>query len=205
MKSTLPHILIVDDDNRLRGLIGRYLKENGFIIAAAAGAKNAREVLKFLRFDLIILDVMMPGETGFEFLHELRKTSQIPVLMLTAQNESSDRITGLETGADDYLAKPFEPKELVLRVRAILKRQPQGKFDFAALGLTGAELELMNILAENSGQVIARSALAAKLGGIKERAVDVQVARLRKKLADSAEKNLYIQTVRGAGYRLKIG
>lgn len=205
MKATLPHILIVDDDTRLRNLIRRYLLENNFVVATAENASKARQFLSSLRFDLVVLDVMMPGETGVQFLTTLRKSSQLPVLMLTAQNEVPDRITGLEAGADDYLAKPFEAKELVLRIKSILKRQTQDKLSFDGLGLTTAEQQLVEILAENKGNAISRKDLAAKLGNISERAVDVQVTRLRKKLADVPDKNLYIQTIRGMGYKLNIG
>ena len=203
MKATLPHILIVDDDTRLRNLIRQYLLDNNFIIATAENADHARQILKSMRFDLIILDVMMPSETGFEFLSSLRKTSQIPVLMLTAQNEISERITGLESGADDYLAKPFEPKELVLRVKSILKRSLEVTAK-QIQGLTSAEQDLLNILSTSKGEIVERTALAAQLGNISERAVDVQVTRLRKKLADLGFENLYIQTIRGIGYRLDI-
>jgi len=200
MKSALLHILIVDDDNRLRSLIRRYLVDNGFIAVMAPDAAQARKILKTLKFDLIILDVMMPNETGVEFLKDLRKTSQIPVLMLTAQNESADRIAGLETGADDYLAKPFEPKELILRIKSILKRQPSPIMAEMPQGLTTAEEDLLNIFIKRPNQIITRSELAISLGNISERAVDVQVLRLRKKL----DKNLHIQTIRGSGYKLNI-
>lgn len=198
MKSTLPHILVVDDDTRLRGLIRRYLTDNDFVVVAAESAAKAREISKTLKFDLIVLDVMMPGETGVEFLSDLRKNSQLPVLMLTAQSEVSDRIKGLETGADDYLAKPFEPKELVLRIKSILKRRPSSTS--LREGLTTAEEGLLAIFMERQDQIITRNELAAKLGGISERAVDVQVLRLRKKL----DKKFHIQTIRGSGYRLNL-
>lgn len=200
MKAHLPNILIVDDDDRLRALIHKYLVDNGFVVVTAASAEAARVAMSHMTFNLVILDVMMPVETGFEFLEKLRKTSQTPVLMLTAQGEPSERIEGLEAGADDYLTKPFEPKELVLRIKSILKRGQPKKLEIQ--GLTSGEEALLNILAENMGQTISRETLAQKLGNPNERAVDVQVTRLRKKLEDMGNKQVYIQTVRGSGYRL---
>ncbi len=202
MKSTLPHILVVDDDTRLRGLIRRYLVDNNFIVVTAENAAKARKILESLKFDLVVLDVMMPDETGIQFLNNLRKTSPLPVLMLTAQNEITDRITGLETGADDYLAKPFEPKELVLRIKSVLKRSAANTENIIP-GLSTAEQELLKILNEAKGEIVSRAKLAGRLGNITERAVDVQVMRLRKKLAAIGQ-NLYIQTIRGSGYKISI-
>ena len=217
MKATLPHILIIDDDERLRRLIKKYLDENGFVAVTARDAVHAREVLQYLIFDLLILDVMMPGESGFAFLKELRETSQIPVLMLTAQGEPHDRISGLEAGADDYLAKPFEPKELSLRIKAILKRL-QNEFKFGGftlsygvlkkageiVNLTAAEEKLLKILSEKNGEVANRAELSQQLNNLSERAIDVQINRLRKKIEDNPRAPVYIQSVRGKGYRLKI-
>ncbi len=203
MKSALPHILVVDDDTRLRALIRKFLGENGFVTASAENAAKAREVLQYLKFDLIVLDVMMPNESGIDFLKTLRKTSQIPVLMLTAQNEPQNRIDGLETGADDYLSKPFEPKELVLRIKSILKRQ-KPKHNFETVGLTANELQLIEILSQKAGNVITRDELAARLGNITARAVDVQITRLRKKIEVDPKKPIYIQSIRGIGYKLNV-
>lgn len=218
MKSNLLHILIVDDDARLRKLIKRYLDDNDFVTVTAETAAKAREILQHLKFDLIVLDVMMPSETGREFLNKLRKTSQMPVLMLTAQGETSDRITGLEAGADDYLTKPFEPKELVLRIKSILKRQPKmgirfGGYDFDPntgvlknaeknIHLTSAEELLLKNLATNVA--LTREELAELLKLDSPRAVDVQITRLRKKIEHDPKKPVYIVTVRGSGYKLNV-
>lgn len=200
----LPHILVVDDDSRLRALIRKYLSENGFISASAENADKARETLENLKFDLIVLDVMMPNETGNEFLKTLRKTSEVPVLMLTAQGEPHERIEGLESGADDYMAKPFEPKELVLRIKSILRRQQPKKILFENAGLTPSEQALVDMFIDAPNNTISRVELAEKLGGISERAVDVQVMRLRKKIEQDPKKPKYIQTLRGEGYKLLI-
>ena len=200
MKATLPHILVVDDDNRLRALLRKFLSENGFLVVGAESAQTAREHLAYLQFDLIVLDGMMPKETGIEFLKKLRQKSDIPVLMLTAMGEGAERINGLEHGADDYLTKPFEPKELVLRINSILKRSvkaPEVKTSDLADGLTNAEEKLMGLLLAQINKPISRADIAAK-SNIDERAVDVQIARLRKKLKNSNA----IQTVRGEGYKL---
>ena len=200
MKSTLPHILVVDDDNRLRALLRKFLTESGYMVVGAESAHTAREHLAYMQFDLIVLDGMMPKETGFDFLKKLRTTSDIPVLMLTAMGESADRITGLENGADDYLTKPFEPKELVLRINSILKRTTkpvESKTSDYADGLTTAEENLLSLLMAQLNKPISRAEIAAK-SNIDERAVDVQIARLRKKLKNSNA----IQTVRGEGYKL---
>ncbi|PIR32741.1 MAG: DNA-binding response regulator [Alphaproteobacteria bacterium CG11_big_fil_rev_8_21_14_0_20_44_7] len=224
MKAELPHILVVDDDNRLRALIGKYLREHGFVVVSADSAEEAREALKYMLFDLAILDVMMPHETGHEFLQKLRSTSQLPVLMLTALGDSADRITGLEFGADDYMAKPFEPKELLLRIEAILRRSSNvrnknevkfGEYSFnneklslkkngVEMHLTTNELGLLKILTETGSKPISREDLAAKIGGINERAVDVQIMRLRKKIENDPKRAVYIQTVRGEGYKLNV-
>jgi two-component system, OmpR family, phosphate regulon response regulator OmpR len=201
MKSTLPHILVIDDDNRLRALLRKFLTENGFLVVGSESAQTAREHLSYLQFDLLVLDGMMPKETGFDFLKKLRQTSDIPVLMLTAMGESADRISGLEHGADDYLTKPFEPKELVLRINSILKRTtkpPEGKMaDYIDGSLTTAEENLLTLLMAQVNKPISRTEIANK-SNIDERAVDVQIARLRKKLKNSNS----IQTVRGEGYKL---
>ncbi len=199
MKSSLPHILVVDDDNRLRALLRKFLTESGFMVVGAESAHTAREHLAYMQFDLIVLDGMMPKETGFDFLKKLRTTSDIPVLMLTAMGESADRISGLENGADDYLTKPFEPKELVLRINSILKRtQPVKGIKVETSGnLTTAEENLLELLSANMNRAISRAEISQKYG-IDERAVDVQIARLRKKLTNPNQ----IQTVRGEGYKL---
>ncbi len=226
MEHTKAHILVVDDDTRLRSLLQRFLRENGFYVSTARDASSARKRLKDYKFDLLIVDIMMPGETGLEFLSGLRHENQVPVIMLTAMGETADRITGLEAGADDYLPKPFEPKELVLRIRNILKRAPQEKKDTVGelnLGLclydmakkeltnrqgqvihiTPVEQALLNVLGQKSGQVFSREKLAEILGaGQSPRSIDVQITRLRKKIEQDSKNPRYLQTVRGKGYML---
>lgn len=226
MEHTKAHILVVDDDTRLRSLLQRFLRENGFYVSTARDASSARERLKDYKFDLLIVDIMMPGETGLEFLSGLRHENQVPVIMLTAMGETADRITGLEAGADDYLPKPFEPKELVLRIRNILKRAPQEKknsvgelnlglclYDMAkkeltdkqgqVIHITPVEQALLNVLGQKSGQVFSREKLAEILGaGQSPRSIDVQITRLRKKIEQDSKNPRYLQTVRGKGYML---
>ncbi len=216
------HILIVDDDDRLRGLLKRYLREQGFDVSTASHAAEARAMLSIFTFDLMVLDVMMPGETGIEFAQHLPAGAP-PVLMLSARSEAEDRIAGFEAGVDDYLTKPFEPKELTLRIRAILRRHARqqeaarrvtfGEFSFdpeanqllkggEPVYLTTTEAALLRILAERSGEAVPREELARLTGAANERAVDVQITRLRKKIEASEGKPVHIQTVRGAGYGL---
>ncbi len=227
MSEGLPHILVVDDDNRLRELLRKYLADNGFVVATARDAAEARAQLDALCFDLIVLDVMMPGETGLELTASLRKTSAIPILLLTARGEPDDRIAGLEAGADDYLAKPFEPRELVLRLNSILRRAPPpasaepprtlklGRWTYhperdelragdEILRLTTAEAALMRVLAAAPGTVLSREDLTgrADIDG-NARSVDVQVTRLRRKIEDDPRQPRYLHTVRGGGYTLR--
>lgn len=221
-----PHVLVIDDDDRIRELLSRYLHEQGFVVATAKDAFHAEEVLKRAFFDVLVVDVMMPGKTGFEFTSDLRKKSDVPVLLLTARTETDDRIAGLETGADDYLAKPFEPKELLLRLKAILRRRPE-RIDTKAgfqLGqwfydaeqkelqkdgevscLTFVEANLLEILATHSGRILSREELA-RLCGLdgNDRTIDVQVTRLRRKIEDDSRAPRYLQTIRGQGYMLRV-
>ena len=222
-----PHILVIDDDTRLRALLQRYLQENGFAVTTAKDAENARMFLSQYIFDLLIVDVMMPNETGLEFLQNLRKTSQIPAIVLTAMGETEDRISGLESGADDYLAKPFEPKELVLRIHNILRRIPQktqaqnllkiGDFTFDIktnelrdkdgniMHITPLEQTLLSILGKKNGQIFSREQLAELLEtGENSRSIDVQITRLRKKIEKDSKNPRYLQTIRGKGYMLLI-
>ncbi|OYQ33863.1 DNA-binding response regulator [Niveispirillum lacus] len=225
-----PHILVVDDDTRLREALRRYLGQNGFLVTGAADAAEARAKLAGLVFDLIVLDVMMPGESGLSLCQDLVATGNTPILMLTARSEADDRIRGLEAGADDYLSKPFEPRELVLRLTAILRRTarnaPQaplaaspirlGRYLFDAereelragteiVRLTSMESSLLRTLAAEPGVVLSREALVAKAGvdAANERTIDVQVTRLRRKLEDDPREPRYLQTVRGEGYVLR--
>jgi two-component system phosphate regulon response regulator OmpR len=218
------HLLVVDDDARLRGLLHRFLTQQGFRVTTAADAAEARALIKSIDFDCLILDVMMPGENGFDLASDLRAQSELPILMLTARGGSEDRITGLERGADDYLAKPFEPRELMLRATALVRRA-RGKrppphreikmgtclFDLERgeltkagkrVKLTGSEAQLLKLFAANAGRPFSRSALCARLNIALERSVDVQVTRLRRKIEEDPKLPLYIQTVRGVGYVL---
>jgi two-component system phosphate regulon response regulator OmpR len=224
-----PHVLVVDDDTRLRELLKTFLSRNGFRVSTAKHAAEARQHLDALDFDLIVLDVMMPGQTGLEFAAELRQSNAVPILMLTAMGEPKDRIAGLEKGVDDYLAKPFEARELLLRIQNVLRRgRPAaaeapamidrkvafGPFQFDVdLGelaqkgkrvpLTDAEIALLRALAGQLGQVLTRETLSKSVGNdINERAIDVQVTRLRRKIEPDPGFPRYLRTVRGQGYRL---
>jgi two-component system phosphate regulon response regulator OmpR len=225
---SLPHILVVDDDKRLRDLLGRYLTEQGFRVTTAVNAPEARSKLSSVTFDLLVLDIMMPGETGLQLTQHLRSESNVPILLLTAMSESADRIKGLSIGADDYLSKPFEPRELVLRIQAILKRARQapdlrmpqrlikfGSFIFdlerrrltrqgSPIYLTQSEADLLAQLAARPGEPITReelSDLGSDMGG--SRVIDIQMTRLRKKIEDDPKFPRYLQTVRGRGYVLQ--
>jgi two-component system phosphate regulon response regulator OmpR len=210
-----PHLLIIDDDRRIRELLKRYLSDNGYRVSTAESASDAREKLRSLTFDLLVLDVMMPGETGFELTRDLRRRSDVPVLLLTALAETEERIEGLETGADDYLSKPFEPKELLLRIRMILKRfrtfgpcrldAKNGRLwrDDEPVRLTDRELQLLTLFANRPGQIFSRDDIREDEQAGGERAVDVQINRLRRKIERDPKNPLYLQTVRGAGYVFK--
>jgi two-component system phosphate regulon response regulator OmpR len=222
------HILVVDDDKRLRELLRKYLSDNGYLVATAADAAEARQRMAGLSFDLIVLDVMMPGEDGMALTRSLRaEGAKVPILLLTARGEVDDRIKGLEAGADDYLSKPFEPRELLLRLGSILRRVPRdepeppprelrlGGFTWdmtrselrsgdQPVHLTQAERDLLAVLAEVAGQGVARDDLAVRTGNsANPRTVDVQVTRLRKKIEDDPKLPRYLQTVRGMGYMLR--
>jgi two-component system phosphate regulon response regulator OmpR len=218
------HLLIVDDDTRIRTLLQRYLTENGYRVTAAKDAAEARQLMASLDFDFIVLDVMMPGEDGFSLTRAIREKSSVPILLLTARGETTDRIEGLERGADDYLAKPFEPRELLLRIATILRRagtavEPvrqiiqlgacrfdaeRGELtrDGKPVKLTSAELQLLRFLAANPGQTFSRTELSQRMGEVLERTVDVQITRLRRKIEHDPKLPLYLQTVRGVGYVL---
>ena len=219
-----PHLLVVDDDRRIRALLLRFLVGEGYRVTTAESSRDARAKLESLNFDLLILDVMMPGESGFDFARAIRAGSAVPILMLTARDEKESRIEGLEIGADDYLAKPFEPRELSLRVGSILRRaRPPsapaaesvrfGPFVFhlacgelrrgeETIRLTDRERDMLRVLAGNVGETVLRQALAGNGDGVSERTVDVQVNRLRRKVESDPANPLIVQTVRGLGYRL---
>lgn len=222
-----PHILIVDDDRRIRGLLKTYLAENGYRVSDAGHAAEARDRMRGVLYDLIILDVMMPGEDGLKFAKSFRSGGQdVPILMLSALAEADDRVAGLLSGSDDYLTKPFEPRELLLRIKNLLARRPPpsgsapgdvrfGSFAFnLARGelrrdghlvrLTTRERDLLRLLAKSDGAPVARALLAQRESGDSARSVDVQINRLRQKIEKDPSNPVYLQTVRGAGYALHL-
>ena len=224
------HLLIVDDDERIRSLLAKFLVRSGFLVTTARDAAHARRILAGLEFDLIVLDVMMPGEDGMTLCRDLRQTLTTPIMLLTAKGETGDRIAGLEAGADDYLAKPFEPKELLLRINAILRRVPvaepaivapkvlhlgQVRYDIERaemwqgeeqVRLTATEAQLMRIFSATPNEALSRMKLVEELsrsgGQTQERAVDVQITRLRRKIEADPKQPRYLQTVRGEGYMI---
>lgn len=222
----MPHILVVDDDTRLRELLHKYLSDNGYRVTTADGAAEARQHMAGLRFDLIVLDVMMPGEDGVTLTKDLRRTSDVPILLLTAKSEAEDRIHGLEAGADDYLPKPFEPRELLLRIEAVLRRASPPEdtvtlilgahvFDLqrgvltrdgAAVRLTSTEAELLRVFARHPRTVLSRTDIVRLGAGagesVGERAIDVHIARLRRKIEADPKNPRTLQTVWGEGYVL---
>ena len=226
-----PHLLIVDDDERIRSLLKQFLIQSDYLVSTAENAEQAGTLLSTIEFDIIILDVMMPGQDGITFTTELRKSKNItPILLLTARGETEDKIKGLEAGADDYLPKPFEPKELLLRINAILRRMPDLKKDQMSpktlnfgnltydvtrselwegnkqIRLTTTEIHLMKIFTSALGEPISRAELVTSLGKdvslAQDRAIDVQITRLRRKIEVNPSQPRYLQTVRGAGYML---
>jgi len=226
----LSHILLVDDDSRLRNLLDKYLTKNGFRVTCAADSRQARKFLDIFEFDMILLDVMMPGETGLELTKYLRAFNSVPILLLTAMNETEDRILGLETGADDYLSKPFEPRELLLRIENILRRVKLDdqtthneevfqfgpyRFDLRSnllyrgpimTKLTESETVILRAFVASPGTVLSRDDLS-KLdsSNVNTRTIDVQITRLRKKIEDDPKFPRYLQTIRGQGYVFKLG
>jgi two-component system phosphate regulon response regulator OmpR len=222
-----PHILVVDDDRRLRALLSSFLRKHGYRVTVAASASDARGYLASLSFEMIVLDVMMPGESGLDLAASLRQRSAIPILMLTARSEAVDRVRGLEAGVDDYLGKPYEPKELLLRIASILRRTrlPSIPSDDACLKfgpfvffvergelrsgdeiirLTEREREILRLLGASSGASVSREALSAPGTSAQERTIDVQINRLRRKIERDPTNPLYLQTVRGTGYKLVV-
>ncbi|MFC7053907.1 response regulator [Hansschlegelia quercus] len=220
------HLLVVDDDSRIRSLLHKFLTSNGYRVTVAASAADARVKLDQLTFDLLVLDVMMPGENGLDLARAVRARSSVPILMLTARTETEDRIAGLETGADDYLSKPFNPRELLLRVGGILRRAGPsltasapdvrfGPFSFhrgrgelkkgeEIVRLTDRERDLLAALVERPGQTVPRSAIAGDDAAPGDRAVDVVVTRLRRKVEEDPANPILLLTVRGLGYRLLV-
>jgi two-component system, OmpR family, phosphate regulon response regulator OmpR len=226
-EQTPAHILVVDDDARLRDLLQRYLVNNGYLVSVAGDAEEAKDRLRSLAFDLVVLDVMLPGQDGVAFTGELRRDSDLPILLLTARGEPEHRISGLEAGADDYLSKPFEPRELLLRIGTILRRAQASRSDddtvrfgpFAfnratgelkrddqVVHLTSGEIALLQVLAARPGKAVSRAELGdqGRVAG-SDRAVDVQMARLRRKIEDDPRQPRYLLTARGSGYVLRPG
>lgn len=226
---SLSHILVIDDDTRIRQLLGQYLRQNNFLVSEACDAIEATAKLKNMIFDLLIVDIMMPGQTGIEFTQNLRKQYDVPILMLTALTATKERISGLQAGADDYLGKPFEPQELILRIQAILKRSKSltnqekpiieqvvfGPFTFflnkkelyrsgQLLPLTLTEQHILYCLAKNHSHIVSRQQLIEQNSSINERTIDVQVTRLRKKIELDHKNPIWIQTIRGLGYKLLL-
>ncbi|MFZ4786968.1 MAG: response regulator transcription factor [Beijerinckiaceae bacterium] len=221
-----PHVLVVDDDRRLRELLARFLGDHGYRISVARDTTDARAALSVMQFDGVILDVMMPGENGFDFAKSLRTTSDVPILMLTARSETDDRVRGLEIGVDDYLSKPFEPRELLLRLNNIRRRTTQtatvvetveqvsfGPFvyhigrgelrsDGEPVKISERERDILTLLATRPGQTVPREEFAAHEDISNERTVDVQINRLRRKIEADPANPTHLQTVRGVGYRL---
>ena len=226
VKNSFQHILVVDDDDRIRDLLCLYLKDNGYFVSSAIDTEQARDLLQEYVFDIIILDVMLPGQTGIEFTEEFRKLESTPIIILTAMGDSENRILGLEVGADDYLAKPFEPRELLLRIKKIIDRtstadrgenkllsfgglQFDPKTEQLARGdevifLTSAETKLLAILAARCNNVVSREELASLFGGVNDRSIDVQVIRLRNKIESDPKKPIFLKTIRGEGYILRL-
>ncbi len=221
-----PHLLVVDDDTRIRDLLKQYLSSNGFRVTVAASAADVRNRLESLEFDLMIVDVMMPGESGIELTRSLRIDMQVPILMLTALSETESRVNGLQAGADDYLSKPFDPRELILRVNNILRRggpaaTPKveqivfGPYTFQIprrelkcsgkqIKLTDREQDILALFAEKAGETIPRQELIGDDAAVGERTIDVQINRLRRKIEDDPANPVWLQTVRGVGYRLSV-
>lgn len=220
-----PHILVVDDDQKIRDLLARFLGENGFRVSTAPDAASARAAMRGLTFDAMLLDVMMPGETGLSLAREIKSTSAIPICLLTARSEPEARIEGLETGVDDYLPKPFEPRELLLRLRNIMRRARgpltppdeirMGPYTFHAgrgelrrddetIKLTERERDLLRLFASRPGLPIPRHELATDDATAGERAIDVHINRLRRKIESDPANPVYLQTVRGKGYILYV-
>ncbi len=224
MENKIIHILIVDDDDRIRGLLKDYLTENNYIVSTAENADNAKEKLNFLKFDIIILDVMMPGQNGYELTKEIKKNTKIPVILLTAKGEVDNRIKGLELGADDYISKPFEPKELLLRIKNIIKNYNRIDFNrkylignteidlnkmIISLGgikkkINNSEKKVLVEMLSNPGKTFSRVEIGKISGIIQERSIDVMITRLRQKIEANPKNPKYLQTIRGSGYVLWI-
>ena len=224
MDNFIAHILVVDDDDGIRSLVKKYLYENNFLITTAENAEDAKKKIELIKFDLIILDIMMPGKSGLEFISENKKKLQTPVILLTAKGEPNERIEGLEIGADDYLPKPFEPKELILRIKNILDKTKSItqkriiEFDKIKIDLNrlmikknnkdykinNTEKLILEKMINNPGKTFSRENIGSLINLDKERSIDVIITRLRKKIEDDPKNPKFLQTIRGAGYVLWI-
>ena len=224
MKKSKAHILIVDDDDRIRELIKQYLNDYDFLVTTANNAEDAKQKIDIIKFDLIVLDIMMPGQSGLEFTNENKKKIGTPIILLTAKGEATDRIEGLEIGADDYLAKPFEPKELILRIRNILEKT-KSKSQKRVVNFSNINIDLNKLLIINNarefkinntekiilekminspGQTFTREEIGKLINLNKERSIDVIITRLRKKIEEDPKNPKFLQTIRGTGYVLWI-
>ncbi len=224
MDNFIAHLLVVDDDDGIRSLVKKYLNENNFFISTAENAEDANKKIELIKFDLIILDIMMPGKSGLEFIQENKKRLDTPIILLTAKGEPNERIEGLEVGADDYLAKPFEPKELILRIKNILNKTKKIsqkrviEFDKIKIDLNkliilknnkefkinNTEKTILEKMINNPGKTFSRENIGALINLDKERSIDVIITRLRKKIEDDPKNPKFLQTIRGAGYVLWI-
>jgi len=224
MNKNIFHILVVDDDDRIRELVKQYLEENNFLVTSAKDALDARKKLEIVKFDILILDIMMPGESGLSLTKEVKKKDSTPIILLTAKGETQDRIKGLELGADDYLGKPFEPKELLLRIKNILyKIQKPILADEIYIGNTIVNLKKLEIkinnkikkinpqekkvlekMLESPGKIFSRDNIGKIINISKERTIDVMITRLRQKIEFNSKNPKYLQTIRGSGYVLWI-
>ena len=224
MDNFIAHILVVDDDDGIRSLVKKYLNENNFLISTAKNAEDAKKKIQLIKFDLIILDIMMPGKSGLEFIQENKKKLETPIILLTAKGEPSERIEGLEVGADDYLPKPFEPKELILRIKNILNKTKKInqkrviefnkiKIDLNKLiinrndkefKINNTEKIILEKMINNPGKTFSRENIGVLIDLYKERSIDVIITRLRKKIEEDPKNPKFLQTMRGAGYVLWI-
>ena len=224
MENSKLHILVVDDDDRIRALLKEYLNENNFIVSTAENSEEAKKKLDYLKFDIIILDVMMPGQSGYELTNEIKKKIKIPIILLTAKGEVENRIKGLELGADDYIGKPFEPKELLLRIKNIIKNTNkldlgkdyfvgQAKIDLNKMNINlknnnkkinNSEKKVLIEMLSNPGKTYSREEIGIISGITQERSIDVMITRLRQKLEINPKNPKYLQTIRGSGYVLWI-
>ena len=224
MENNKLHILVVDDDDRIRSLLKEYLNENNFIVSTAENSEEAKKKLSYLKFDIVILDVMMPGQSGYELTEEVKKNIKVPIILLTAKGEVENRIKGLELGADDYIGKPFEPKELLLRIKNIIKKTNklnldknytvgQAKIDLnkmyinlrnSSKKINNTEKKVLIEMLSNPGKTYSRDEIGKISGITQERSIDVMITRLRQKLEINPKNPKYLQTIRGSGYVLWI-